>query len=128
MRKFAVSVLFLCLVAGIAYAKDYNGSKKVGPYEVRVSLDHTPAVIGVNNVTIEVREGTGPANGVDPALYYYMPSMPAMHYSARAAGRSGVYTAVIKPTMPGKWIMKVKVKVKGPDERTYALPFEFEVK
>lgn len=126
MRKFAACAVFLLLVAGVAYAKDYSVSKKVGPYEVTVKMDHAPAVVGINKVTFEIRKGASPVSDLDPELYYFMASMPAMNYGVRAVREGETYTAVIKPTMPGEWTMQVKIK--GPDGGTHVGTFEFKAK
>ncbi len=124
MKKFAVCAVFLLLAAGIAYAKDYSVGKKVGPYDVSIRMDHNPAVIGVNRVTIEVKKDAAPENDLDPEVYYFMQSMPAMNYTASAMRNGDAYTAVIKPTMPGEWTMQVKIK--GPDGRVQVGTFEFK--
>jgi hypothetical protein len=123
MRKFAVCAVFLLLVGGLAYAKDNNAGKTVGPYDVSIRMDHTPAVIGVNKVTLEIKKEAVSANDVDPEVCYFMKSMPAMNYTAHATRQGEAYTAVIKPMMPGEWTMQVKIK--GPNGETHAGTFEF---
>lgn len=127
MRSFAICAVFLLLATGIAYAGNYSSVKKAGPYEVTVSMDHAPAVVGVNNsVTIAIKEDAAPANDVDPELYYFMPSMPAMNYTVHATRKGESYTALVKPTMPGEWTMHVRVK--QPDGGVSTGSFEFTAK
>jgi hypothetical protein len=123
-EKFLICAVFLLLAAGIAYAKDNSAGKTVGQYDVSVRMDHTPAVIGVNKVTIEIKKEAVSANDVDPEVYYFMQSMPAMNYTARATRQGDAYTAIIKPTMPGEWTMQVKIK--GSDGSVHAGTFEFK--
>jgi YtkA-like len=123
-RKFAVCAVFLLLAAGMAYAKDYSVGKKVGPYDVSIRMDNNPAVIGANRVTLKIRNDAAQENDLDPEVYYFMQSMPAMSYTAHARRNGDAYTAVIKPTMPGEWTMQVKIK--GPDGGTYSGTFEFK--
>ncbi|MEJ2695742.1 MAG: FixH family protein [Candidatus Sulfobium sp.] len=127
MRKFAVvCAALLLLAAGVAYANDYSAGKKVGPYDVILKIDHTPAVVGVNKVTFDIRKDTSPVNNLDPELYYFMPAMPAMNYTAHAIRKGDVYSASIKPTMPGQWTLRVKIK--GPDGKVHTGTFEFRAK
>ncbi len=123
MKKFLMCAAFLLLAAGIAYARDYSVGKKVGPYDVSMRMDHTPAVIGPNRVALEIRKDAGAVNDVDPELYYFMQSMPAMNYTAGATRNGDAYNAVIKPTMPGEWTMQVRIK--GPDGSIHTGTFEF---
>lgn len=126
MRKFAACAVFLFLFAGVAYAKDYTSWKKVGPYDVSISINHTPAVVGVNEVTFEIKKDSSPTNNLDPEIYYFMQSMPAMNYTAHLTRKGESYSAFIKPTMPGEWTLKLKIK--GPDGKTHTGTFEFEAK
>ena len=92
MKKVAVCTVFLFLVAAVAYAKDYSRADKVGPYDVSITMDHTPAVVGVNEVTLEIEKDTSPADNVDPEIYYFMQSMPAMNYTTQARRKGASYS------------------------------------
>jgi hypothetical protein len=78
----------------------------------------------VNKATIEIKKDAVSATDVDPEVYYFMQSMPAMNYTVRATRQGDAYTAVIKPTMPGEWTMRVKIK--GPDSKVHSGTFEFK--
>ena len=123
MRKFAVCAVFLVLVAGIAYAKDYGAGKKVGPYDVNVKMDHIPAVVGVNKVTLKIEKDSSPASNLDPEIHYFMQSMPAMNYTTHTTRKGESYSALIKPTMPGEWTLNLKIK--GPDGAVHEGTFQF---
>jgi hypothetical protein len=127
MRKFAIVwAAFLLVAGGVACANGYGAGKKVGPYDVRLKMDHTSAAVGVNKVIFDIRKDASPVDNLDPEIYYFMPSMPAMNYAAHATRKGEVYSAAIKPTMPGEWTMPVKMK--GPDGRVHTGSFEFRAK
>lgn len=48
MKKIVVLTLALLLIAGIAYARDYEAKKKAGDYEVTAKIDKNPPVVGLN--------------------------------------------------------------------------------
>ncbi|MHB8883307.1 MAG: hypothetical protein ACYC69_17590 [Thermodesulfovibrionales bacterium] len=52
MKRLAIYTLMLVLVAGMAYAKDYEMKKKAGEFDVAVKIDKNPPIVGDNNVLI----------------------------------------------------------------------------
>jgi hypothetical protein len=126
MKRIFVFAVVMLLVAGVAYAKSYESGKKAGIYHVTLKMENDPVPVAENKATIEVKDASGPVAGADVELYYFMPSMPAMNYTAKAEPKDNAYEAVIKPTMPGEW--KVDVKVKGGDGKVHKAAFEFEAK
>jgi len=126
MRKMGIFLVVVLLVAGVAYAKSYESSKKAGMYHVTLKIENDPLAVAENKATIEITDASGPVAGAEVGLYYFMPSMPSMRYEAKAEPKDNAYEAVIKPTMPGEW--KVDVKVKGNDGKTHKAVFEFKAK
>jgi hypothetical protein len=120
---FAVVLLFM---AGAVHAKAYETSMTAGGYEVAVSIDHNPPVIGDNTVTIEIRNASGKSvRDARVALYTVMPSMPAMNATTAATPQGNTYTAVIKPSMGGEWA--VTVSFTGSDGKVRKGTFKFVI-
>jgi hypothetical protein len=117
MKKVAVLTVVLLLVAGIAYAKEFEVTKKAAEYNVTVKIDRNPPIVGENNMTIEVKDASGRAvtDARVKVLYSMpaMPGMPAMHYKTDAVSEGGVYRAKINPAMAGSWNVSVKVTRAG---------------
>jgi len=126
MKSILTFAVVMILLAGVAYAKNYEVSKKAGQYHVTLKMESDPVPVAENNATIEVKDASGPVAGADVELYYFMSSMPSMNYTAKAEPKGNAYEAVVKPTMPGEW--KVDVKVKGSDHKVHKAVFEFNAK
>ena len=45
--------MVLLLIAGIAYAKNYEVTKKAGEYTVVATIDKNPPAVGDNNISID---------------------------------------------------------------------------
>ncbi len=126
MKKAIGFAAVLLFMAGVAYAKAYETSVTAGGYDVAVSIDHNPPVIGDNTVTIEIRNASGkPVRNAKVELYTVMPSMPAMNTTTVAAPQGNKYTAVIKPSMGGEWA--VTVSFTGPDGKVRKGTFTFVI-
>ena len=113
MKKIAVFSLILLLIAGIAYAKDYEVKKKAGDYDVTVKIDKNPPVVGDNNITIDIKDAAG-KNVTDAAVKveYSMPAMsgmPAMNYKADAELKGYEYKGKMNLSMSGSWNIAVKI-------------------
>ena len=59
MKRIALFTLILLLVAGVAYAKEFEMKKKAGDYTVEARFDKTQPTTGDNNFTIEIRDAEG---------------------------------------------------------------------
>lgn len=110
-------VLVLLLVAGLAYAKDYEITKKAGEYNVVVKIDKNPPVVGDNNISIGVTDASGHhARDAKVVVDYSMPAMPgmpAMNYKTEAALDGDEYKAKINLSMSGSWNVAVKITRAG---------------
>ena len=117
MKKLAVVTLILVLVAGIAYAKDYEVKKKTGGYDVVATIDKNPPVVGDNNITISLKDASGKAVTDAKVKIDYsmpaMPGMPAMNYKTDAALKGGEYKGTINLSMAGSWNISVKITKGG---------------
>ena len=126
MKKMLASAVVLLCMVGLAYADGYKETKKAGNYEVTLKMSNEPAAMTDNKATIDLRDAAGTVSGADIEVFYFMPSMPAMNYTSKAAASGNIYEAVIKPTMPGEWTADVKVK--GTDGKTHKASFPFNAK
>ncbi len=112
MKKIAIVSIVLLLIAGIAYAKNYEVTKKIGEYTVSSTIDKNPPVVGDNNITIEVKDAAGKAVTDAKVKVEYsmpaMPGMPAMAYKTDAALMGRSYQAKMNLSMAGSWNVSVK--------------------
>ena len=86
MKRLAVAVLMLLVISGVAFAKNYEMSKKAGGFDVTMVIDKNPPVVGDNNVALTVKDATGKEVTDAKVMIDYsmpaMPGMPAMSYKA----------------------------------------------
>jgi hypothetical protein len=129
MKGLGVVVLVLLLVAGIAYAKDYEVKKKAGEYDVEVKIDRNPPVVGDNNVSIEIKGASGHHVRDAKVVVDYgmpaMPGMPAMNYKTDAELKGDLYKAKMNLSMSGSWNIAVKITREG---KTSTMKFTVDAK
>ncbi len=117
MKTTAVLAMLLLLVAGIAFAKDYEVTKKTGEYDVVVKIDKNPPVVGDNNVKVMIKDAAGKAVADAKVVIDYsmpaMPGMPAMNYKTDAELKGGDYAAKMDLSMSGSWNIAVKITKGG---------------
>jgi len=117
MKKIATLTMVLLLLAGVAYAKDYEVNKKAGEYDVEIKIDKNPPVVGDNTITIEIKDGAGKyVTDAKVRVDYSMPAMagmPAMNYKADAALSGNTYKAVMNLSMSGSWNTTIKITRAG---------------
>lgn len=117
MKKIAIFAIVFLLIAGMAYAKDYEVKKKAGQYDVEVKIDRNPPVVGDNNVSIEIKDASGKyVTDAKVRLDYSMPAMPgmpAMNYKADAKLDGSEYKATMNLSMSGGWNIAVKITKGG---------------
>jgi outer membrane translocation and assembly module TamA len=117
MKKIAAVALVLLLVAGVAYAKPYEVTRKAGDYTVDIKMDKNPPVVGPNNMEIVVKDAAGKAVTDAKVLVDYgmpaMPGHPAMGYKTDAQLKGGVYRAVLNISMKGPWTITVRISHAG---------------
>jgi len=105
-------VLVLLLVAGLAYAKEYEITKKAGEYNVVVKIDKNPPVVGDNNMSIEIKDASGKfVTDAKVLVEYSMPAMsgmPAMNYKTDASVKGNEYAAKMNLSMSGSWNIAIK--------------------
>lgn len=117
MKKIAAVTMALLLIAGIAYAKNYEVKKKAGDYDVVAAIDKNPPVAGDNILTIAVKDASGKAVTDAKVKVDYtmpaMPGMPAMNYKADAKLEGSEYKATLNLSMSGAWNVAVKITKGG---------------
>ena len=129
MKKTVVIAMMFLLIAGIAYAKDYEVKKKAGQYDVEVKIDKNPPVAGDNNITIQIKDASGKyVTDAKVKVDYTMPAMPgmpAMNYKEDATLSGNTYKAIMNLSMAGSWNIAVKVTKAG---KTSAMKFTVDAK
>jgi len=127
MKRLTIFTLLLLLVAGIAYAKDYEVKKKAGEYDVEVKIDKNPPVVGDNNITIEIKDSSGKyVTDAKVKVDYSMPAMPgmpAMNYKTDTELKGNEYKAKMNLSMSGSWNISVKITKDG---KTVSMKFNVD--
>ena len=113
MKRLTVLTIILLLIAGIAYAKDYEVKKKAGEYDVEIKIDKNPPVVGDNNIGIEIKDASGKyVTDAKVRIEYSMPAMPgmpAMNYKTDTELKGYEYKAKMNLSMAGSWNVVVKI-------------------
>ncbi len=127
MNRVIMIMACLLLLTGAVYADSLNYEKKAGDVTVKVVIDSNPLTVGDNNIRIELLDPEGNAiTNAEVAVYYFMPSMPAMNYEVKAMPKEEQYTAVIKPTMPGEWTADINARIGEKEGDKVSFSFEAE--
>lgn len=116
-KSFVGFTLIVLLMAGIAYAKEYEITKKAGEYNVAVRIDRNPPIVGENSMSIEITDASGHHARDAKVIVEYsmpaMPGMPAMNYKADAELKGDQYKTKMNLSMAGSWNIAVKVTRTG---------------
>lgn len=117
MKRLTIVTLILLLMAGIAYAKDYEVKKKAGDYDVTVKIDKNPPVVGDNNIIIDIKDTSGKnVTNASVRVEYSMPAMPgmpAMNYKTDTELKDKEYKGKMNLSMSGAWNIAVKITSGG---------------
>jgi len=117
MKRVMFMIVAMLLITGIAYAKDYEVTKKAGEYNVIVKIDKNPPVVGYNNMKIDIRDASGKSVMDAKVKVEYsmpaMPGMPAMNYKTDAELKGNMYKAKMNISMTGPWNIAVKITKGG---------------
>ncbi len=115
-RLFACAGILLLMVS-LAYAKDFEVTKKAGEYNVEVRIDKNPPVAGENNMQIEIKDAAGKnVKDAKVSVNYSMPAMPGMpaaNYKTEAEMKGDKYRAKMNLSMSGSWQIAVKIARAG---------------
>lgn len=129
MKRLVLFTVILVLVAGIAYAKDYEVKKKAGEFDVVVKIDKNQPIVGDNNITIEIKDSSAKyVTDAKVVVDYSMPAMPGMpaaNYKADAELKGNEYKAKMNLSMSGPWSITVKIMKGG---KTASMKFTVDAK
>jgi hypothetical protein len=113
MKKLMLLFSVVVLLVGTAWGKNYEITKKVDDYTVKVEIDKNPPIVGNNNVSITVQEGSGKTvTDAKVKVDYSMPpmsGMPPMDYKAEAALKGNEYKAILNFSMAGSWNTVIQI-------------------
>jgi len=114
---------------GLAFAKDYEMTKKAGEYTVMVTIDKNPPVTGINKMSVAIKDVAGKdvtdATVVIDYVMPAMPGMPAMNYKAGTSLKNKRYVAEVDFSMSGSWSIAVKITRGG---KTQSVKLNVDVK
>ena len=117
MKKLIVIAMVVLVVAGVAFAKDFEVKKKAGDFNVEVTIDKNPPVVGDNNISVKIKDAADKyVTDAKVKVDYSMPAMPgmsAMNYKTEAALKGEEYKAVMNLPMSGAWNIAVKITKGG---------------
>lgn len=106
-----LSTLFLAAIP--AMGKDLEMTKRIGAYEIKVSIDKNPPILGNNKIEIEILDADGISiTDAKVLVNYYMPPMPRMspmNYTTKTDLKDKKYKAKMKLIMAGPWILAIKI-------------------
>lgn len=106
-------ILFCFWTAHDADAKSYETKKTVANYEVYLTMEKNPPIIGENPIEIGITDGAGKSvTDARVLVNYYMPPMPRMapmNYTTEAPLKKQKYRAAMKFIMAGPWYIAVKI-------------------
>lgn len=129
MKRIALIFVVLLLASGLAFAKDYEITKKAGDYTVQVKIDRNPPVTGQNKMDVGIKDLKGKdVTDATVAVDYGMPAMPgmpAMNYKAKTELKGSRYLTDINFSMSGPWSVNIKVVRGG---KTQAVKLNVDVK
>ena len=129
MKRLALIICVLFLAVGLAYARDYEMTKKAGEYTVIVTIDKNPPVTGKNNMAVGIKDGVGKdVTDATVAIDYVMPvmpGMPPMNYKAATSLKNKRYVATVDFSMAGPWSVTIKITRGG---KTQSVKLNVDVK
>ena len=122
----AAAFLMAC---NLAFAKDYELTKKAGDYNVQIKIDKNPPVTGINKMSVAIKDVKGIAvTDATVAIDYGMPAMPgmgAMNYKTNAIVKGDSYLATINFSMSGPSFINIKITRSG---KTQTVKMNVDVK
>ncbi len=113
MKRVMLLFVVLALMVGTAWGKNYEVTKKVDDYTVKIEIDKNPPIVGNNHMSITIKDGSG-KNITDAKVKvgYSMPAMPGMpaaNYKTDAALQGNEYKAKMDFSMAGSWNVEVQI-------------------
>ena len=128
-RNGPIVVCVLLLTAAAVLGGSLELKKRAGDYDVSVTIDKNPPVVGRNTIEIGIRDPAGaPVLDAEVLVNYYMPPMPRMapmNYRVEAKMRGGTYKARMDLIMAGPWYVAVKITRK---DKTVTAKFNIDAR
>ena len=113
MKTWGIFILALLMVVDSAYSKDLELTGKAGEFEVHLTIDRNPPILGHNHMEIEIKDSAaGPVTDANVMVNYYMPPMPRMapmNYTTSAELKGEKYRVTMDLIMTGPWIIRVVI-------------------
>jgi hypothetical protein len=113
MRKGLFFLMILTLAAGTAWGKNYEMTKKVDDLTVKFEIDKNPPIVGDNNLTVTIKDGSGKdVTDAKIKVEYSMPAMPgmpAMNYKTDAGLKGNEYKGKLNFSMSGSWNITLQI-------------------
>ncbi len=116
MKKLVLTLMILFLAVGVAFAKDYEITKKAGDYTVQIRMDRNPPVVGANQIAIGIKAKADDVTDATVLVDYgmaAMPGMPAMNYKAKTDLTDKKFHGKLNLSMSGPWFINVKITRAG---------------
>ena len=117
VRRHAWLPLAVLLIVGVAHAREYQATKRVGALQAEIRVDRNPPIVGDNRIEIEIKDQDGKSvTDATVLVNYYMPPMPRMapmNYITDAKLRGDTYKATMNFIMSGPWVIAVKINHGG---------------
>jgi len=118
MKTWGIVILALLTGVPAAYSKDLELTGKTGEFEVHLTIDRNPPILGRNQMEIEIKDSTasGRVTDANVVVNYYMPPMPRMapmNYTTNAELKGDKYKATMDLIMTGPWIIRVLITREG---------------
>lgn len=113
MKKFILLCFVLILLIGTAWGKNYEVTKKVEDYTIKLEIDKNPPVVGNNNLSITIQDASG-KNITDAKvkIEYSMPpmaGMPPSNYKVEGTLSGNTYKSKLDFSMAGGWNLDVQI-------------------
>ncbi len=129
MKHVSIAVFVLLLTAITVYAQDNQRGGDITRFTVDLGFEKYPPTVGANNFTIRVKDIKGDyITNADITVDYYMTErmsetkksieMPRHGAQSTAKFKNSAYESKIDFTMPGPWIISVKIEINGITEIT----------
>ena len=117
VRRHIWLPLVVLLIVGVAHAREYQATKRVGALQAEIRVDRNPPIVGDNRIEIEIKDQDGKSvTDASVLVNYYMPPMPRMapmNYITDAKLTGEKYKATMNFIMSGPWIIAVKINHDG---------------
>jgi hypothetical protein len=129
MKRLALIICVLFLAVGLAYANNYEITKKAGDFTVMVMIDKNPPITGKNNMVVTIKDGADKYVTDAKVIIDYgmpaMPGMPAMNYKSDVMLNGTAYHGVVNFSMSGPWSVTIKITRGG---KTQSVKLNVDVK